>query len=103
MNCTAPPPSQKPTHRPTLLPADSLFALVLTVLSTAFHSLASTNLSVWAYPGPSGRLLYKADFLGNRILDTSGVGYKGGLVPLPSSNTVPVKATVSPVGGDNTA
>src|SRR5213075_2793378 len=40
---------------------------------------------------------------GNRILDTSGVGYKGGLTPLPTSNTVPVKVTISPVAGDNTS
>jgi autotransporter-associated beta strand protein len=64
---------------------------------------ASTNLSVWACPSSTGRLLYKADYLGNRILDTSGVGYKSGLVPLPTSNTIPVKVTISPVGGDNTA
>ena len=63
--------------------------------------LASTNLSFWVYPGPGGRLIARPDALGNRILDESGVGYKGGLVPLPSTNVVPVKITVTPVAGDN--
>src|ERR1051325_4879755 len=49
------------------------------------------------------RSIHQPDSLGNRILDTSGVGYQGGTVPLPTSNTVPVKVTISPVGGDNTA
>jgi hypothetical protein len=66
-------------------------------------ALASTNLSVWVYPGTSGRLIEQPDALGNRIVDASGVGYKGGLAPLPTTNLVPVKATVSPVAGDNTA
>lgn len=66
-------------------------------------ALANTNLSVWVFPGPGGRLIYQPDYLGNRILDASGVGYKGGTIPLPNSNTVPIKATISPVLGDNTA
>jgi hypothetical protein len=63
--------------------------------------LASTNLSAWVFPGPGGRLIARPDALGNRILDESGVGYKGGLAPLPSTNVVPVKITVTPVAGDN--
>jgi hypothetical protein len=47
--------------------------------------------------------LDQPDALGNRILDASCVGYQGGAVPLPSSNTVPVKVVVSPVAGDNVA
>src|SRR5258706_9537270 len=96
--------SSRPTRSfipPVRLPAH---LVTLAFLCLALHPvLASTNLSLWAYPGSSGRLLYKADYLGNRVLDTSGVGYKGGLTPLPASNTVPVRVTVSPVGGDNTA
>jgi autotransporter-associated beta strand protein len=65
--------------------------------------LAATNLSTWVFPGVSGRLLYQPDALGNRLVDASGVGYQGGTVPLPTSNTVLVKATVSPIAGDNTA
>jgi hypothetical protein len=63
---------------------------------------ATTNLSAWISPGPTGRLLYQPDPFGNRILDASGVGYGGGRVPLPTSNTVPVKVTITPIAGDNT-
>ena len=72
-------------------------ALGWLVLQAAVTSApANTNLSVWVYPGPSGRLIAQPDALGNRILDCSGVGYLGGAVPLPSSNTVPVAVTISP-------
>jgi hypothetical protein len=66
-------------------------------------SPATTNLSTWVFPGASGRLNYQPDYLGNRIVDASGVGYKGGTVPLPSSNAIPVKVSISPIAGDNTA
>ena len=70
-------------------------------LALAAHSaLAATNLSTWAFPGASGRILRQPDALGNRVLDYSGVGYKGGTVPIPN---VPVKVTISPVAGDNGA
>ena len=59
-----------------------------------------TNLSVWAFPGAGGRILRQPDALGNRVLDYSGVGYKSGTAPIPN---VPVKATVSPVVGDDGA
>ncbi len=65
--------------------------------------LADTNLSAWAWPGPGGRLICRPDSLGNRLLDYSGVGYRGGTVPLPSSNIAPVRVTISPVVGDNAA
>src|SRR6187431_609522 len=52
------------------------------------------------YPGIDGKLVYVADSLGNKIPDFSNAGYKGGGVPIP---TVPVKATVWPVVGDNSA
>lgn len=61
---------------------------------------AATNLSAWAFPGPGGRLLHQPDALGNRVLDYSVVGYKGGTMPIPD---VPVKVTLSPVAGDNGA
>src|SRR5882672_6442960 len=67
------------------------------------NGFAATNLSVWVYPGSSGRLIEQPDVLGNRILDGSSVGYKSGLVPLPGTNAAPVKVTISPVAGDNTA
>jgi hypothetical protein len=52
------------------------------------------------FPGPDGRLTYVPDEQGNAILDFSHAGYGGGGAPLP---TVPIKATVWPVAGDNTA
>lgn len=56
--------------------------------------------SAWVYPGPDGKLVYKTTPAGDRIMDFSHAGYKGGGVPLP---TVPVKQTVQPTGGDDTA
>ncbi|HRI78703.1 MAG TPA: hypothetical protein PLR06_04130 [Cyclobacteriaceae bacterium] len=50
------------------------------------------------YPGVDGKLVYKADSLGNKIPDFSNAGYKGGGVPIP---LVPVKQIVWPVAGDN--
>src|SRR6478736_2704261 len=50
------------------------------------------------YPGYDGKLVYKADSLGNRIPDFSNAGYKGGGVAIPY---VPAKITIWPVKGDN--
>lgn len=58
---------------------------------------ATTSL---VYPGTDGKLVYKADSLGNKIPDFSNAGYKGGGVAIPY---VAVKATVWPVPGDNAA
>src|SRR4051794_2252076 len=51
------------------------------------------------YPGADGKLVYVPDEQGNTILDSSHAGYGGGGVGIP---TVPVKATIWPVAGDNT-
>ena len=61
---------------------------------------AVTNVSVWAFPSAGGRIIRQPDALGNRLLDYSGVGYKGGTVPIPN---VVAKTNVSPVAGDNHA
>ena len=73
-----------------------LFGLAWSALS--LHG--ATNYSSWVIPGSSGRLLHQPDAMGNRILDYSGVGYQGDLVPIP---VVPVKTNLSPVAGDNVA
>jgi hypothetical protein len=52
------------------------------------------------YPGPDGKLVFIADEQGNTIADFSHAGYRGGGAPIPS---VPIKETVWPVAGDNTA
>ncbi len=59
---------------------------------------AATNLSTWSSPGASGRMVRQPDALGNRLLDFSGAGYKGGTVPIPN---VAVKTNLTPVAGDN--
>ena len=52
------------------------------------------------HPGPGGRLIYTPDEQGNTIPDFSHAGYGGGGVAIP---TVPIKETVWPLAGDNTA
>ena len=52
------------------------------------------------YSGTNGRLAYEPDEQGNIIHDASHAGYGGGGVAIP---TVPVRETVWPVAGDNTA
>ena len=52
------------------------------------------------HPGPTGKLIYTADEQGNTIPDFSYAGFGGGGAPIP---TVPIKETVWPVAGDNTA
>src|SRR5512134_2534880 len=52
------------------------------------------------YPGSDGKLVYVPDEQGNTIPDFSHAGYGGGGSPIPS---VPVRETVWPVVGDNTA
>jgi hypothetical protein len=52
------------------------------------------------YPGSDGKLVYVPDEQGNTISDCSHAGYGGGGTPIP---TVPVKETIWPAAGDNTA
>jgi len=52
------------------------------------------------YPGSDGKFVYVPDDQGNTILDSSHAGYAGGGTAIP---TVPVKETIWPVAGDNTA
>src|SRR5687768_3538432 len=63
-------------------------------------ALAAQGRSRWVYPGAAGRLQYTADERGNRIMDFSHAGYKGGGVRSPE---VRVVRTVKPIAGDNTA
>src|SRR4051794_24722120 len=52
------------------------------------------------YPGADGKLSYVPDEQGNIIHDASHAGYGGGGVPIP---TIPIKESVWPIAGDNTA
>jgi len=55
----------------------------------------------WVRDGSDGRLLYRHDPLGNRILDFSGTGYRGGHEAIPN---VPVVHTIpAGTGSDDTA
>jgi hypothetical protein len=56
--------------------------------------------STWVYYDKYGLLRYNTDEAGNRIIDFSSAGYRGGGVALPK---VPVRVTVAPSGGDDTA
>jgi hypothetical protein len=58
--------------------------------------------SQWVRTGATGRLIYVPDAGGDRIMDFSGVGYRGQgtrLIPNDVANAV----TVSPIAGDDTA
>jgi len=52
------------------------------------------------HAGVDGRLVYVPDEQGNTIHDASHAGYRGGGVAIP---TLPVRETIWPVAGDNTA
>src|SRR4051794_37792459 len=57
--------------------------------------------SEWVHVGTDGKLAYKPlGPKGDRIMDFSYAGYRGGGVALPD---MPVKETVSPSGADDTA
>ncbi|MDB5047542.1 MAG: hypothetical protein JWO30_613 [Fibrobacteres bacterium] len=56
--------------------------------------------ATWVHPGSDGKLVYKTDADGNRVMDFSSAGYGGGGVAIP---TVPIKVTVHPSGGDDRA
>lgn len=62
---------------------------------------STSPMSQWVYYNSSGDLAYKQlDAQGDQIMDFSTAGYNQGAGSIP---TVPVEATVSPSGGDDTA
>jgi hypothetical protein len=56
--------------------------------------------SQWVWMAKDGKLSYKSLPAGDRIMDFSSAGYGGGGVAVP---VVPVAATLSPSGGDDSA
>jgi hypothetical protein len=52
--------------------------------------------SAWVHPGADGKLVYKTTPAGDRIMDFSAAGYRGGGVALPQIATA---KTVKPSGG----
>ncbi len=73
--------------------------MLVAVVATAAGATQGAT-SEWVHAGPDGKLVYKTTPAGDRIMDFSYAGYMGGGVALPE---VPVKITVRPVDGDNTA
>lgn len=59
----------------------------------------SAGQSPIAFLGNDGMMMYIGDYRGNRILDFSNAGYRGGGVEIPN---IPVKSTVLPLDGDAT-
>src|SRR5947207_14081394 len=73
------------------------------IVRAAMQTLESRRLlaqSIYAFPGADGHMLYLPQPLGDNIQDYSTAGFQGGTVPIPN---VAVKATVSPIAGDDTA
>ena len=74
-------------------------AMVMLVALAATLTVFGQAQSKWVHAGAGGKLQYTTDARGNRIMDFSHAGYKGGGVALPN---VRVARTVKPVVGDNT-
>ena len=62
---------------------------------TVVTAQPTVNKSRWIYPDDSGKLVYETTKRGDRIMDFSYAGYKGGGVALPF---VPGKISVYPLG-----
>jgi hypothetical protein len=77
-----------------------LWVCVALLMCVAAISAQRPATSKWVYPDAKGRLQYTAGARGNRIMDFSHAGYKGGGVRIPD---VRAARTVKPVAGDNTA
>src|ERR1035441_1643081 len=101
-------PRQSPSTNTNGVSSESLIVLVaVTGLGKAIPAAAVSasaeatgGRSQWVYLEANGRLGYRTLTNGDRIMDFSSAGYIGGGVAIPF---VPVKATVSPSGGDDTA
>jgi pectin methylesterase-like acyl-CoA thioesterase len=82
------------------LAAKSLAAALLTTASFSMQGQSLKKVqSQWVYFDAQDKLAYKTLEGGDKIMDFSYAGYRGGGVRIPSPA---VKVTVSPSGGDNT-
>jgi hypothetical protein len=89
---TVPDSGASPDAPPSMPPAPGACAKLLKTAGPA---------SQWVSWDENGKLVYKAlNPQGDRIMDFSYAGYRGGGVALPE---VPVAVTLSPSGGDDTA
>ena len=71
-----------------------LFVLQTSAVSTIAQN--KENFSKWVYRAKSGKLIYKTTPAGDKIMDFSSAGYRGGGVALP---VVPTTLTVKPTPG----
>jgi hypothetical protein len=72
---------------------------VFVTLATAATIFAASVQSQWVYFNSDGHLVYKTLPTGDRIMDFSYAGYRGGGVKIPG---VPAIKTISPSGQDDT-
>jgi hypothetical protein len=77
-----------------------LVPLVLPLAAAGIDTPVEPAKSQWVYPGTDGKLVYKSTPAGDRIMDFSHAGFRGGGVKLPD---VAVQRTVEPSDGDDTA
>ncbi len=73
------------------------YLLLCLLLPSSLTAQEPEGKSQWIYPDSNGKLVYKTTQRGDRIMDFSHAGYKGGGVTLPY---VPAKLTVHPLGED---
>ena len=66
---------------------------ILVFVLSCGRSFENKPVSEWVFSDSKGKLIYKQDEQGNRIMDFSSAGYMGGGVAFP---VVPVKRTVPP-------
>lgn len=93
-------PAPSPHRRGIFRLLFPVLALTLVALIAYSQTSFGQAKSAWVYYDQFGQLRYKTDPAGNRIIDYSSAGYRGGGVALPK---VPVRITVAPSGGDDTA
>ena len=77
-----------------------IFFFLGAVATVSFAAPTPPATSAWVHAGGDGKLAYQALPAGDRIMDFSTAGYRGGGIALPE---VPEKKRVRPSGADDTA
>ena len=75
----------------------NIYYLLCLLFPLSIMGQEPTGKSQWVYSDANGKLVYKTTKRGDRIIDFSHAGYKGGGVTLPY---VPAKLTVHPLGAN---
>ncbi len=71
----------------------AIFSITVALTVRPLHAEPASN---WVYYGSDGKLQYKTDSTGAKLLDYSPVGYQGGTQNIP---LIPAVITLSPLGG----